>query len=419
MHFRWKAARVFYGWWIVAASFLVALYVGGVVFYGFTAIFEPIADDLGWSYTQISLAASLRGIEMSLLAPVIGMLVDRLGPRKLVFGGAIMTAAGLALLSRTDSLAMFYGAFFVITIGMSGCSLTVLMTAIANWFRRSVGKATGVAASGFGFGGLVVPLVVRLIDAYDWRTAMLLLGLGMLVLVLPLALLFRHRPEQYGYLPDGEAVPPVLDSAPTQAQTGEVNVGAREALRRSTFWRMAVGFTYHVLVLTAVVTHVMPYLSSIGVARAKASVVATLVPVTSIAGRLGFGWLGDRFDRRRLAAIGFAMMGLGTLCFAYAAPTSPWLLILFVALFGIGYGANNVLRPSLVRELFGRTSFGAVLGFMIGINMLGGIVGPPLAGWVFDNWGSYQGIWLLFAGLGVAAVVSILTVPHARLADQD
>jgi len=114
-----KHPRVFYGWWVVGSCFLVALYVGGVIFYGFTAIFEPIADEFGWSYTQISLAASLRGLEVGLLSPFIGILVDRWGPRKLIFGGAIILGSGFILLSRTGSLGIFYGAFILIAIGVS------------------------------------------------------------------------------------------------------------------------------------------------------------------------------------------------------------------------------------------------------------------------------------------------------------
>ena len=100
---------VFYGWWIVGGSFLIALYVGGAFFYGFTAFFEPIADELSWSYAEISFAFSLRGLETGILAPVFGLLVDRFGPRRLIFFGAIIAAGGLILLSRSNSLVMFYG----------------------------------------------------------------------------------------------------------------------------------------------------------------------------------------------------------------------------------------------------------------------------------------------------------------------
>ncbi len=107
MHVNRNPSRVFYGWWVVGASFFISLYTGGVVFFGFTAVFEPIADEFGWSYAQISLAASIQGLEAGLLAPVTGLLVDRWGPRKLIFGGAIISGLGLILLSRITSLAMF------------------------------------------------------------------------------------------------------------------------------------------------------------------------------------------------------------------------------------------------------------------------------------------------------------------------
>ena len=128
-----KRHAIFYGWWVVGASFLIAVYTGGVIYFGFTAIFEPVQNEFGWSYVQISLAASLRGLEMCLLAPVMGIFVDRWGPRKLMFGGSIIIGLGLLLLSTVNSLFMFYVAFIVVAIGMSNCSSTVKNNAVANW----------------------------------------------------------------------------------------------------------------------------------------------------------------------------------------------------------------------------------------------------------------------------------------------
>jgi len=416
MRLNWKAPRIFYGWWIVVACFFIALYVGGAIFYGFTAIFEPIAHELGWSYTQVSFAASLRGLEMGILAPFIGILVDRWSPRRLVFIGAVVSALGLILLSRTTSLAMFYGAFILIAIGMSSCTMTVLMSAVANWFHRRIGIASGIAVSGFGFGGLLVPVIVRLIEIYQWRMTMTILGLGMLVILLPLSLLLRHKPEQYGYLPDGEVKDAMIsDHHPGLSQTAEVHMGVKQVLKSSAFWHISLPFTYHLMIVSAIVTHVMPYLSSIGVARSMSSLVATAIPLASIAGRLTLGWLGDKLDKRKVVAGAFTLIGLGTFCFGYTSTAGIWLLVPFLILLGTGYGGNNALRPSLVREYFGRTNFGTVFGLIMGVNLLGGLVGPVLAGWVFDNWGSYDGIWFVFAGLAVAAVISILTTPPATI----
>ena len=410
--------NIFYGWWVVGGSVLIAMYVAGAVFYGFTAIFEPIADELGWSYTQISLAASLRGLEMGLLAPLVGVLVDRWGPRKLIFGGSIITCLGLLMLGQTTSVGMFYGAFVLVAIGMSTCTMTVLLTAVANWFQRRVGVATGIAVSGFGLGGLMVPAIVSLVDAYDWRVTISLLALGMLVLPLPLSLLFRHKPEQYGTLPDGDLVKAENsgddDSDSVLLMSEREDASTRQALKSGTFWSIALAFACHVMLVTAVITHLMPYLSSVDVDRSDSSIIAILVPLASIAGRLGFGWAADRSSRKLVSAVGFCMMGLGLVCFASVGIISFWLLVPFLILFGIGYGGLNVMRPALVQEYFGRRNFGTIFGIIIGVSMAGSIGGPAVAGWAYDNWGSYQGMWFLMALVPLAAMVAMLMMSPSR-----
>ncbi len=407
--------KIFYGWWIVVASFLIALYIGGAVFYGFTAFFEPIINEMGWSYTQLSLAASLRGLEMGLLSPIVGILADRWGPRKLIFGGVLVTVASLLLLSSTTSLIMFYVSFALLAVGVSACTVTVLLTAVANWFRRKMGIASGIAICGFGFSGLLIPVIVRLIEVYDWRTALNILALGMIVLVLPLSFVFRHRPEQYGYFPDGQkqdTTAHLTDSSPPQSL--EVELRVKQALKNGTFWRIVLARMYHMMAMMAIITHVMPYLSSISISRATSSLVATAIPLMSIIGRLSFGWFGDKFSKRSVAATSFVMMSCGLFCFAYASNTGLWLLVPFLVLLGIGYGGTNAILPALGREYFGRTNFGSIYGLMEGIGTIGAVIGPTLAGWAYDSLGSYQIVWFLLAGLAVVAIASVLTITPVR-----
>ena len=189
--------RIFYGWWVVFACFLISLYVGTIIFYGFTAFIEPLVREFGWSYAQVSFAASLRGIEAGIFYPVAGFLVDRFGPRRVIFCGTIVAGIALILLSFTQSLVMFYGAFVLLAIGTSGCTDVVNMSAVANWFKKKVGKALGLMSTGFGVGGLLIPLIVWLIDSHGWRTTLILLGLGMWSLGVPLSLVVRNRPEEY------------------------------------------------------------------------------------------------------------------------------------------------------------------------------------------------------------------------------
>jgi MFS family permease len=154
---------------------------------------------------------------------------------------------------------MFYGAFALLAVGTSASTVTVLLTAVANWFRRRMGIASGIAIAGFGFSGLLVPVIVRLIAVYDWRQTLVFLALGMAVLILPLSVLFRHRPEQYGYFPDGQE--PGTSASPNDSgisPTTEVELKVKQAVRGGNFWRLSLARFYHMMVVAAVITHVMP-----------------------------------------------------------------------------------------------------------------------------------------------------------------
>ena len=407
-----KKHKVFYGWWIVAAGFFIAMYIGGFIHFGFTAVFEPIASDFGWSYAQVSFAASLRGLQTGFLAPIIGLLMDRWGPRRLVLAGATIIGFGLLLLSRINSLATFYGAFILIAMGISTCIGVVPIATVGNWFQRKVTLATGILVSGTAVGGLMVPLATRLIDIFEWRTAMVIIGFGALGILLPLSLLVRNKPEQYGYLPDGDLHRklPTSEDQPS-AQGNGLDIRVKQVLRSSVFWHIAMGFMCHILVVNAVITHVMPYLSSIGLTRSFSSLVASVIPLTSIVGRLSFGWLGDKFDKRRVAALGFVITSLGLLSFGYVATAGTWILIPSLVLVGLGWGGPVPMMPALLREYFGRVRLATVLGLVMGVAALCSMVGPPLAGLVFDILGSYQVAWFGFAGLVIAGMISLVTTP--------
>ncbi|MFC1937064.1 MFS transporter [Chloroflexota bacterium] len=409
-----KRSKVFYGWYVVGACSIITVYTAGAVHFGFTAVIEPIADEFGWSYAQISLAASMRGLEIGLLAPLMGLLVDRWGPRKLVFGGSIIVCAGFLLLSRVSSLTMFYGAFALIAIGMSTSTQTVTVTAVVHWFRRKIGVAIGIVTSGVGLGGLLVPVVTKLIDLLQWRATMSAIGLGMLAIVLPLSLLIRHKPENYGYQPDGQ-ISSIVETNKGQpsAVKPEANVPAKEALRQRAFWHLAISTVCLSFVMSAIVTHIMPYLSSLGIARSISSLVALFLPLASIGGRLSGGWLSDRFGSRKVFAASFLSMSAGLIFFAYVNTGMIWLLVPFIITLSFGWGCLVTIRMSLLREYFGRGSFGTILGFVSGMMMLGNITGAPIAGWIFDTFGSYQAAWLGSCASTLAGAVLGLTIPSS------
>jgi len=408
--------KVFYGWWIVAACFLISFLISGIVVFGFTAFFEPIAREFSWSYAQISLAISLRGVEVGILAPLIGLVVDRWGPRRMIFGGAIIIGTGLILLSRVNSLVMFYVVLALIAFGTSNVGGTVVLTAVANWFRRRVGLAMGIMSCGFGLGSLLVPVIVKLIDIFDWRTTFFILAIVFLSIALPLSLLIRHKPEQYGYLPDGEqSNPGIYDDNSVIRKSYETIISAKEALKSRTFWHIGLAISLQFIAINAVLVHVMPYLSSVGIARSASSLVAMAFPLVSTIGRLGSGWFGDRFNKILVSSGLMAIMCIGMLCFSYIDNERMWLLIPFVILFGIGWGGNATNRAVLLREYFGRANFGTISGFMMGMTALCSMIGPFFVGLIFDNWGSYQGAWLIATGLVVIALCIMATTPRREI----
>ena len=407
--------NIFYGWWIVFACFTIAMYMSGSVFYGFTTIFKPIAEEFGWSYTSVSVAASIRGLEAGLLAPVAGIIVDRWGPRRLIFAGALCLGFGLLLLSQVQSIGTFYLAFILMSLGISSCGISVTVTAVANWFRRRVGLATGITICGYGSAGLLVPLMVRLVDTYDWRMAVAIMGAGMFVIGLPLSMLLRHKPEQYGYLPEGEVSgQAALDGSSLKPPVEEVSITVRQAMKTRAFWLIILAVMPQFISVPAVVTHVMPYLSSVGIARTVSGLVATAIPLLSIGGRFGFGWFADRYLAKRLSALALAMLALGLVCFEGVSLGWTWLLVPFLIFLGFGYGGINTMVGVLLRGHFGRGNFGTIIGFAWGILMVATVIGPPIAGWVFDHWGSYQGTWVALAGTAFIGAIIMTMTPRPK-----
>ncbi|MFC1926210.1 MFS transporter [Chloroflexota bacterium] len=413
--------RIFYGWWIVIAGGLLSLFSNGIVNNGFTALFTPIVAHFGWSYAAVSLAFSFRAAEVGITAPLVGIIADKVGPRKVAFTGVFISGWALIWLSRVESLTMFYLAFVLLSVGLSGCAGYIQMIAVANWFRRKVGTATGVLTVGQGAGGFLVPAVVLLVALYDWQATLIILGIGMWVICLPLSLVIRHKPEQYGYLPDGEASVPVDESETAEAKSiysgpAEVEFTSREAMKTQSFWLLMLAQSIGWMGLSAVTIHIMPYLESVGISRGTAGLMVTLLAIFNVASRFGFGLLGDRFSKVSLLAITLALEAIGLLIFAYAR--SALGLIPFVITLGSAWGGIGVLMFTIQREYFGRSSFGSIRGLQIVGIVVVGVLVPPIVGLVFDVRGSYHLAWLGLAAITAIAIPLALKMrPPVKKAD--
>ncbi len=401
-------SRIFYGWWILLATSLVHFWGAGAFYYSFTAFFNPLVDEFKWSYTATSFAASFRSMESGLAAPVVGFLTDRFGPRRLIFSGAVLSGVASLLLSRINALWSFYAAYIFMSIGSSLLYPLPGWATIANWFKRRQSLTLGILVAAVGVGGILVKLVDLLITTYGWRHTCVIIAIATWVICIPLSLLVRHRPERYGYGPDGitigseRASPKIAPKQAARPVAEQKGFGVRQAMRTRTFWMLALLATASAGVLSAVVVHVMPYLISVQVPNHIASSVAASLVLISALGRFGFGWLGDHAEKRRLLAIALFIQVIGLIVFAFTR-TLP-MAIVFLTLYGIGFGGVITLRLSIQGEYFGNKSFGSIMGMLQLINMLGTIICPIFAGFIYDVQRSYHLVWLVFAGLLLLAV---------------
>ncbi|MBA7614515.1 L-lactate transporter [subsurface metagenome] len=421
-----KRRKIFYGWWIAITAAFLNVVTGGTFIYAFTIFFNPIRRTFGWSAAITSIAFSLRGLETGLLDPIVGYLVDKLGPRKLIFCGWLAAGLGFLLMSRINSLWTFYGSFIVIGAGFSFGTFVVFNAAVANWFIKKRSRALTLMYVGFGVSGVLVPLVAWSIEQFGWRDTAIYVGILLWLIGLPLSLVMRHKPEQYGYLPDGETgeitgKPRSASSLHSSTEITEqgssssaTEFTAKEAIRSRPFWLLSMAYFFQHIATSAVMVHIVPYLESMDVPTAIAATVVTGMTLGSLIGRLGFGLLGDFFNKRYLISISFALQVLGVFIFAYIDGDKVWLLIPFLITYGAGFGGTIPLRPALLADYFGTRSFGTIFGWVALIGMLGGVASPVIAGWIFDITGSYQLAWQIFALTTVPAIPLILLAKPPR-----
>jgi MFS family permease len=400
--------KVFFGWFIVAAAVILAVYNSAVFVYGLTAFLTPIAATFGWSYAQISLASSIRGMQTGTLDPIVGMAADRWTAKRLMFIGMCIYIIGIIVISQAANLAIFYVGFLVMGLGSTITITIVPPTVIARWFKRNIGKASGILSMGIGLGGLFAPLVVKGIDAYGWQDFLIYLAFGVLILGVPLSFLFRSRPQDHGLLPDGRA----LGDAEAPGAY-DFSTGVMEAVKMRAFWCIGIALMLQMVALHSVTIHLMPYLTSLGMERSRAAVAVTVLSIVSLAPRVIYGVLADIFRSKYILALSQVLTAVGLFIFGNVNGSSFASVLLFIFTYGLGVGGAMPLRTTIIREYFGTRKFGTIYGLVALFVIIGSVTGPPVAGWVFDTRGVYDPIWFIYGGLTIVGVTLILSLPPA------
>ena len=415
------AAGVFHGWKLVGAMAVVLFFTGGGGLYVFPVFIGPFQEEFGWSMTQISISGALFAIVMGFSNPLVGVLFARFGARRTMLVAGALTALTSLCYAALQNLWMLYATVLVSGFAVAGTTILPAQTLVTNWFDRFRGKAMGYTMLGIGAGGFLLPPFNEwMIRMVGWRLTWLLSCAVVVLVVIPLIAVFvRTRPSDLGLRPDGEGRDAETSGNPAPAASG---LPVKRALSTPTFWLLVGVFLLQLIGVAALNFHFLPFATQeAGFTPQEAAFYYGLAVGFSIVGRLLFGWLADRWHPTLLLVLAMSLLTLGPavieLLFVRLSVREASLLLLYAIPYGIGIGANAVVMPVLVGRCFGELHFSKIMGLLMGGFAVGIIIGIPVAGWIFDETGSYEWVMILCTVgllLGTALAAFIRPERHLR-----
>lgn len=404
----------FYGWVVVAVAF-VTMAIGVNARTGFSLLFPPMLAEFGWDRGMTAGAFSFGFVVSAILGPSLGRLMDRRGPRVVMELGVVLMGVGLILATQIHRPWHLYATLGVMVGGGSVClGYTGQALFLPNWFVRSRGLAMSVAFSGVGVGSIVIlPWLQGVIGAAGWRTACLTMGLLVLVVLLPLNLLLRRKPQDMGLEPDGDRAAPGGAAARradnvVDARWAAVDWTLARAARTGRFWWIALGYFCGLFAWYAVQVHQTKYLIEIGFSPTVAAWALGLVSLTGIPGQIALGYLSDRIGREwiwTVGSLGFAAC-YASLLLLETSPTPMLLYAMVVSQGMLGYSLTSVFG-SIPAEIFEGRHYGSIFGTLSLASVGGGAVGPWLTGILHDATGSYRAAFSIAIALCLVSACAI------------
>jgi MFS family permease len=408
-----RSGKIFYGWVVLAAAFLVIM-VGIGTMFSSGVFLIPLQQEFGWTRSQISLASLLNWIVFGLFSFLFGILSDRIGTRRVVVFGGLMLGLGMMFSGLTRQIWHLYLTFGLLG-GMGVGALYVPLSATATrWFTTNRGLALAIVSAGNGTGILAIaPFARYLISTYDWAAAFVIIGLLAWVIILPAALLVRNSPADMGYDAYGADEGSVSSRAMGRDGQGMDKLSGREAAKTPTFWVIALTHFLCCAAHSGPIFHMVPYAMDIGIAKMAAATVLGISGLMSIAGRVGAGVIADRVGAKNTLITLLGVQAVGIVLYLWAGPF--WTFLALAVVFGLGYGGVMPLYAILTRQYFGARVMGTMYGAVFGISAIGMGIGSFLGGFIFDQMGTYMGLYVVSFLLGGAAIMLAFGVRPPRL----
>lgn len=412
-----RTPRIFYGWYIVAASFIILFFSSGSR-YAFGVMFKPIIQEFGWSRGSISLVFFLNMVVFSLAIMIAGKAYDRRGPRMVLTVSTLFVSAGFILTAFIHSIGEFFFSYGILAaLGVAGTSVPTISTITSKWFEKRRGLALSLAVSGVSIGQFVlVPFFSLLTAGYGWRATYLYGGILMLVINLSITwFVVKGDPHQMGLNPLGSDVvtrPPALKATQSSPLRAEKDFTLTQAMRTRSFWLMSAAMFICGSGDYFATTHLIPMATDLGISPLTAGNMLGLYGLMSLAGILAAGPAADRIGNKIPIVFQFLLRVL--LCLMvleYKSVTSLWV---FAMLYGFTHLITAPLIPMLMLKLYGGAHLGTIAGFVNTAHFLGGGVWAYGAGVVFDKTGSYQLAFAVSAAVALAAAILGLLIRERR-----
>ena len=416
--YSYPKTRFFYGWVIVGLSMISMAFWFGIRT-TFSVFFVALIDHFHWSRAEAAGAQSIAMVVYMIMAPIIGTLVDRVGPRKVILPGIILTSLGFLLCTQINTLLQFYLFFGVIVgIGVTCLSIAPFTVILAHWFERKRGTANGLAGVGIGLGiFILVPLIQYLISFQGWQSAFFVFSLLILAIPLPLnAFFLKHKPQEMGLFPDGDAISDLNKGKQQKIQDDQAShpfphqkdQELKKIFRTPKFWYVLFFPSFTTFGVYIILVHHIKYLVDLGIDKIWAASLFAVMGALSAGFRFFWGWFSDRGGREVTFTVGSVCFSLGILfllLFQYIP--SLTLLYLFAFFFGAGWGVTAPMFMSITGDLYKGKNFGLLYGMVEGGIGLGSALGAWVAGYIFDQTQNY--LWAFILAI-LLNFISILLV---------